>query len=183
VDFGKSAFLVGGRDERLGLFGVLAFVGQLAILLRVEQDALRRDADPDQAELGIFETQGTGGGANALEAVQAVLPAQCDVATILVVGVDRDLVVLLARIFGGDGIGDVRFRIVAGDLLLRFFLLCLPGLGGLGLQDLGGLRMRFVDGGGCDCRRAQAGGRERESGSQRAGGDWFEGDGHQMDSG
>ncbi len=83
----------------------LAFVGQLAVLLGIEQHALGRNADPDQTEVGILETLGAGGGPHARQAVQALFPAQCDVLVVRLVMVDRDLVTEFATVFGGLVVG------------------------------------------------------------------------------
>jgi hypothetical protein len=135
-----------GRD-RLHLFGVAAFVGQLAVLLGIQQHALGRDADPDQAVQLVFEAVGAGGGADAGQAVQALLPAQRDVGVVVGVGVDGDLVAQFAVELGDGGIGNGRFV----GFFIRAFgsawrLFCRLGggflddfLGGVGV---GGVRRR-----------------------------------------
>src|SRR4051812_13171192 len=73
-DLGAGRLRCAGGD-RFQLVGVAAFVGQLAVLLGVQQHALGRNADPDQAVQFVFKALRAGGGAHAGQAVQALLPA------------------------------------------------------------------------------------------------------------
>nr|GEU28369.1 hypothetical protein [Tanacetum cinerariifolium] len=108
----------------------------LAVQLGVEQHALGRNADPDQAIQLVFEALGAGGGAHARQAVQAFLPAQRNVFVVGGVGIDRHLVAQFAVEFHDAGIGDHRLvgffvRFGRHDRLLDG-LFCLAAFGRLG---------------------------------------------------
>lgn len=93
-----SAFWGSGCSSSggIGLFNIFAFVGQLLSLFRVQQNALGRNADPNQSDLAVFKTVGAGGGGYASQAVDALVPANRNVLVVGIILVNGQLVAELA---------------------------------------------------------------------------------------
>src|SRR5450830_1122810 len=167
--------LRGRHDGRFQLLVVAAFVGQLAVQLRIEQHALGGNADPDQAVGLVLEALCARRRGHARQAVQALLPAQRDMAFVLGVLVQGDLVAQLAievRHVRAQYVGFVRFRI---GFLRRWRGLGGLALAGLGLRLGGGfLAFRLLDGVGRE--RGRGGARQ----AQGQGGGNQSGDGHYL---